>query len=292
MKYYEKYFEPGFGYATVLLSDSTGASATVTWDWTYGRLDITRSSGSYLCAGANEFIINNKLAEDSSDISVDRFSNLLYLSRQPYLTVYSTIYDLTNKKIHLFYNRDYSKSIQWNLFDELDKPASLYRMRDLFPREASRTTGTVEIFKEVNFVGLIIILSALVFYISIFGYWVFKVFGTKIIFADPGRGIETTLMSMSLYIEILNSILFIISAALLFFYPSFIIEYGFGLINSLFGFIPILVIGFTSVLIILNIFILVKNNIRFHEKISFTFSNFIFAISIVVYLFFKWSFCK
>lgn len=52
-------------------------------------------------------------------------------------TQYTTIYDLKEKVIHLYYYHDYSKSITIHLMDELNKEDNVLNIPDLFPDNVS-----------------------------------------------------------------------------------------------------------------------------------------------------------
>ena len=66
-------------------------------------------------------------------------------------TQYTTIYDLEEKVIHLYYYHDYSKSIRINLTDELKKPDAVLNIPELFPNNKSGKENFIKINKAKDF---------------------------------------------------------------------------------------------------------------------------------------------
>jgi tetratricopeptide (TPR) repeat protein len=67
-------------------------------------------------------------------------------------TLYTTIYDLKEKVIHLYYYHDYSKSISINLTDELKKTDTVLNIPDLFPNNISGKENFRKINKAKDFI--------------------------------------------------------------------------------------------------------------------------------------------
>jgi tetratricopeptide (TPR) repeat protein len=71
-------------------------------------------------------------------------------------TQYTTIYDLKEKVIHLYYYHDYSKSITIHLMEELNKEDKVQNIPDLFPDNVSsrkniqKVNGVKDFLKELS----------------------------------------------------------------------------------------------------------------------------------------------
>lgn len=83
-----------------------------------------------------------KMMESKVDTTLSYLSKLSGTLHQTFPhdlggTQYTTIYDLSEKVIHLYYYHDYSKSITIHLMDELDKPDAVLNIPDLFPENQS-----------------------------------------------------------------------------------------------------------------------------------------------------------
>ncbi|MES2766254.1 MAG: tetratricopeptide repeat protein [Bacteroidota bacterium] len=92
-----------------------------------------------------------KLLEAKSDTTLSfltALSDTLHQSFPQDLggTQYTTIYDLKEKVIHLYYHHDYSKSITINLTDELQKTDTVLNIPELFPNNVSGK----ENFRKIN----------------------------------------------------------------------------------------------------------------------------------------------
>ena len=72
--------------------------------------------------------------ERISDISLELFKMILYETHQEgrYPTQYSNIYDLTNRKVHVFYLYDYEKVVEIDLEKMLRQGAHTYELSSLF----------------------------------------------------------------------------------------------------------------------------------------------------------------
>ncbi|WP_343631646.1 hypothetical protein [Fluviicola sp.] len=83
-----------------------------------------------------------KMMEAGVDTTLSYLSSLSAILHQsfPYDlggTQYTTIYDLDQRVIHLYYYHDYSKSVTINLVEELNKPDAMVIIPDLFPENLS-----------------------------------------------------------------------------------------------------------------------------------------------------------
>ena len=67
-------------------------------------------------------------------------------------TLYTTIYDLNEKLVHLYYYHDYSKRVTINLAEELKKPDAVLNIPDLFPQSTAGKENILKINKGKDFV--------------------------------------------------------------------------------------------------------------------------------------------
>jgi hypothetical protein len=87
--------------------------------------------------------------EQNPQPSVDNFRRILETVSSKY-TQYSNIFDLNNQVIWLYHQRDFTKTIELRLQDELDKGSHAYRIHHLFgePREGEGLDEINKLRKE------------------------------------------------------------------------------------------------------------------------------------------------
>ncbi len=93
--------------------------------------------GNYPCVRYNKA---SEMLENNNNISITFFANILESVSQYWKnkkgnevgTVYSNVYDLKNGKVYVYYKRDFTKPLCFNLQDELKKGRHVYRLCDLF----------------------------------------------------------------------------------------------------------------------------------------------------------------
>ena len=79
------------------------------------------------------------LDEAGGDVSVDLFRRVLAATRQTgtYPTLYSNVYDLTARRMHLYYFHDFDRMVTLDLAEELKKGKHVLAIPALFPRNAA-----------------------------------------------------------------------------------------------------------------------------------------------------------
>ena len=90
-------------------------------------------------AGDRRFRTANAMLEGAGgDVSVDLFRRILASTRQkgPFPTLYSNIYELRSRTMHLYYFHDFERRVTFQLDEELRKGAHVLDIPDLFPRNA------------------------------------------------------------------------------------------------------------------------------------------------------------
>lgn len=110
----------------------------------------------------------NMLEDMGSNLTVEYFTTILDAVHNPtgggIETIYSNICDLVNGDVYLFYSHNYDRVLRFNLEEELEQGAHLYKIADLFPDivTSSTTTTTQPSPQSPDSSSLIITLSALV----------------------------------------------------------------------------------------------------------------------------------
>jgi len=74
------------------------------------------------------------MLENMTELSVDYFGEICDATNVP-TTIYSNVYDLINEKMHIFYNNDFSKYLEFDLNEELANGASRVLLGTLFDPE-------------------------------------------------------------------------------------------------------------------------------------------------------------
>jgi len=225
LELYDKYNNPSIGPSIILLADSSGDSATVRWNWQKNKIEIERTTENYQVIGVRQTVVNNILSRNNTDISLDRFTSLVKIARQRRFTVYSSIYDLVNKNVFLYYNENFTNMKQWNLIEELNKPAHFYNMRALFPEEKKDTKASLIILQSEYFIFLLIFIIAFIIYIFGIVFWISRLFWRKTKFKNKRYShFETGIIYSSYNLIMINGLLYLFAGILLFNYPAFILS--------------------------------------------------------------------
>ena len=136
---YENYYEAGLGYASILLADSTGDMATVTWDWDAGESAVRRGDTS-LAIGVGRDRVKPML--DGPDAATEEtFRKMLSLSSNN-ITLYSTICDLNARQITVFSGHNFSEEVVFDLENEWDMGAHMFSIPALFSQKPGDTPDT------------------------------------------------------------------------------------------------------------------------------------------------------
>ncbi|MHC1785801.1 MAG: hypothetical protein AB9880_01885 [Christensenellales bacterium] len=129
--FYGQHYEASLGYAHILVTDRSGASADITWDWARNALGVTRKSDTFQVIGIGSDYIFPRLSTAGYNPSVESFRDLLrYTSIDA--TAYSNIYDLKQGLVYVYNQRDYEHPILFDLKAELGKGLRLYLLKNLF----------------------------------------------------------------------------------------------------------------------------------------------------------------
>ncbi|MGA1842985.1 MAG: carcinine hydrolase/isopenicillin-N N-acyltransferase family protein [bacterium] len=135
----------------IMLVDRSGDSAVV--EWVDGEMKILRKKndykvitnfwlshpelGNYPCG---RYDTVRELMENPPEISIEYFASILKMVSQHEQTeggkecgtIYSTIYDLANGEIYIYYKRDFENPIKLNLERELKKGNHSYTLESFF----------------------------------------------------------------------------------------------------------------------------------------------------------------
>lgn len=133
ISFFHQHYEASFGYAHILVTDRSGASAEITWDWDRNELGITRKTGAFQVIGVGRDYIVPRISSGSFEVSIDSFRDLLMNTTMD-ITAYSNIYDLKQGVVYVYNRRDFEHAIRFDLKTELDKGSQAYFLKDLFAR--------------------------------------------------------------------------------------------------------------------------------------------------------------
>jgi len=124
--FYQKYREPSFSYAKLLIADISGNSVIIQTN--NGTLEFLKTNKSRVL-GYGEHTFNQLLSENSS-VELLNAKNILSSCIQigEFGTKYSTVYDLKTKDIYVYSNADFENVCILNLEDELKKGAHYYEI--------------------------------------------------------------------------------------------------------------------------------------------------------------------
>ena len=135
--------------AVLMFADATGDAVSIEAN------AIVRKSGSHFVqtdfrqsqpetgAGDARFETANTMLEQAGgDISVDLFRRILASTRQKgaHPTLYSNVYELRARRMHLYYFHDFERAVTFSLDEELRKGAHVIEIPSLFPRNAAAET--------------------------------------------------------------------------------------------------------------------------------------------------------
>jgi hypothetical protein len=144
------YSLPYLKFCHILLADASGDAVIV--EWGNNKLNFIRKGDKNFLIATNFNITESKNPEkecqrystaqrmlSQSEPTVELFKNILSLTHVEgkYLTVYSTICDLKNKKIYLYNFHNYSFCKEIDLNKELLKGEKQYMIRSFFPVSTS-----------------------------------------------------------------------------------------------------------------------------------------------------------
>ena len=94
-------------------------------------------------AGDRRFRTATEMLEEAGGaVSVDLFRRVLASTAQrgPFPTLYSNVYELRSRTMHLYYFRDFDRAVTFRLDDELRKGARVLDIQSLFPKNAAAET--------------------------------------------------------------------------------------------------------------------------------------------------------
>ena len=135
--------------AVLMFADATGDAVSIEAN------AIVRKSGSHFVqtdfrqsqpdtgAGDARFETANTMLEQAGgNISVDLFRRILASTRQKgaYPTLYSNVYELRARRMHLYYFHDFERAVTFSLDEELRKGAHVIDIPSLFPRNSAAET--------------------------------------------------------------------------------------------------------------------------------------------------------
>jgi hypothetical protein len=133
--FYQRYEEPGFGYAKILVADRSGASAVI--GAKDGRLRVERGARSRAFGYGGETATGML---DRASPTVETAARILRAVRQAgrYPTQYSNVFDLKRGEIVLYRFQDSDEPVRMSLGEELARPAHAFDLASLWRSPARR----------------------------------------------------------------------------------------------------------------------------------------------------------
>lgn len=142
---FDKYNLKVLGNMQVFISDKAGTSVILEGDY------IHKKDGNYqvvtnfnLSKVENNFIPCNRYKKatkglEDNNLGIKDFENILDTTKQnldaSHPTLFSYIFNLTNGDIHLYSMGDFTKSLTYNIYEELDKGDHTIYYKELIPNE-------------------------------------------------------------------------------------------------------------------------------------------------------------
>lgn len=136
IQYYHEVNEPGFGFATTMLTDKSGDSAIIGWNSEKNELEIIRKKGNYQIQGYGMFD-ENKVKEISTNPTISNMYSVIIGMRQMG-TAYQNIFDLQNGDFYITYF-EFVTLKKFNLNEELAKGAHNYELSDFFIKKHNKS---------------------------------------------------------------------------------------------------------------------------------------------------------
>lgn len=239
IKVYDTYNEYVFGYATIFLSDKSGASATVTWDKDKQALKIDYKTGKYQVLGYGDGIVQ-PLLDKAQGISIDLYQSILEASIQGDITQYSNIYDLVNGDVYVYNQRNFYENVKFNLSDELSKGKHMYYIPDLFPDQKPGTYDQITRRSTITDSGLVTMLMIAII-LSLYLLIIILICVTLGIIRRRKKTNKTGVIPTILahLLGVFNSLLALWVIYIIYYHGSFIVRYGLDIYMPIARFIPI-----------------------------------------------------
>ncbi|WAC12507.1 hypothetical protein [Dyadobacter pollutisoli] len=129
IEFYQKYQEPGFTYAKILIADKTGASVIIGIRDGNLHFDQSRQSRGF---GYGQKVLASQLS-GSTEPTISNGRSILQACRQKgtYATKYSNVFDLRSGEIQLVGFSENRPDIRLNLNDELSKGQHYYEISNI-----------------------------------------------------------------------------------------------------------------------------------------------------------------
>ena len=90
------------------------------------------------------YLAENKLNEIEDNLTIANARNILDAAHSDY-TAFSSVYDLVNRDIYVYFNHDYSKEIAFNLDIELAKGSHAFEIYELYLSSTTHSTTSTTI---------------------------------------------------------------------------------------------------------------------------------------------------
>ena len=185
VRLFAQYSRAWLSAGVLMFADATGdavsieANAIVRKSGNHFVQSNFRQSQPETAVGDARFSTATEMLEQAGgDISVDLFRRILASTRQKgaYPTLYSNVYELRARRMHLYYFHDFERVVTFSLDEELRKGAHVVEIPSLFPRNAaaeayaarrqSPDAGRQQATGVATFTGMaVVVLGALVAFV-------------------------------------------------------------------------------------------------------------------------------
>lgn len=242
--------------------------------------DLSTIKTERYCKGIT-FLNNKKLETNLSFCTALSDTMSVHRAKVGDGTLYTSIYDLDQGLVHLYFFHDYSKRITFNLKEELAKGNHSYKFAALFPANKNyekflhyRTPqNSKPIFIFIVASGFLFLISFFVFLLSFF-----KTSNTSYRFLKLGISVLSFALCVYTYVLIRNEGIF--------YFPS-PYDNGHSVIVSLTSYLPfVLLLAVIPLLVMLVIIFRQKYWSRF-SRVLFLTNNFAYIILIVLFIYWK-----
>ena len=132
IKFYEKYNDRSLKESRIMLGDKSGNSAII--EWKDGKIHIIRNSSNLQAFGYGGYSVESYFSNNSGEKNIAYFAEALNVAHQEgqYPTLYSNIISLSDGKIYLYKDHNYSEYIEIDYLAKLKGGYTKYKIIDLF----------------------------------------------------------------------------------------------------------------------------------------------------------------
>lgn len=146
IKFYEKYNEASFSYARTMIADRFGNSVII--GWKNGEMDIQRNTNNLQAFGYGGQNVESYFSKNPGERNIAYLAGALNAAHQEgqYPTQYSNIISLSDGKIYLYKDHDYSEYVEIDYLEKLNNDYSKYKISELF--DTNKSFSAISLVKQ------------------------------------------------------------------------------------------------------------------------------------------------